>query len=107
MVFTRFGLVVICVVLQGCAASQAPLYDPVTWYAVISGSRLTIVVYDNVCKRRHGNVRLSGRRETAVTTCGDSEGRANVRYQLEGYMASAGDWVERSRVTQNQRIYVQ
>jgi hypothetical protein len=64
------------------------------------------VLYDMVCNRRMGNLRLSGRRETPLSTCADENGRAYVRYRPEGYANRMAGWTY-SRPRPSQRIYVQ
>lgn len=104
---SRIFLLLLAGLLTGCASMQQPITNPVTWYAINNAGAMRIVVYDFVCDRRMGSVRLSGRGETAITVCGDEDGRADFRYRPDGYQAMAADWVRQQNIRSNQRIFIQ
>lgn len=57
----------------------------VDWYlANGTDSSMTLRVYDLVCKRNYSRVRLSRSAETPISTCANSDGKAEVRYQRAG-----------------------
>ena len=98
----------VCALLLGaCAQSNVDEYDQVTWYAVNSEGALQIIIYDLVCDRRMGRVRISGRRETAVTTCADENGRAQFRFRPDSYATRSEGWSNRENIRPNQRVYIQ
>jgi len=99
-------LLAVALSTMSCSTPLPPDAEMVTWYAINSAGSMRIVVYDIVCKRRMGNLRLSGRRETPVTSCADENGRANVRYRPEGYANQVEGWTY-VRPRPNQRIFVQ
>ncbi|MEQ8953556.1 MAG: hypothetical protein RL120_05435 [Gammaproteobacteria bacterium] len=68
---------------------------------------MRIVVYDLVCSRRMGNVRLTGRGETAITTCANEQGLAEFRFRPDVYANRSGGWSVRSNIRANQRVYMQ
>lgn len=78
----------------------------VTWYAVNPGGTLRIVLYDTVCDRRYGSVRLTRRGETRLSTCADADGHAKVRYRPHGYASRQEGWTYNT-IRANQRVYVQ
>ncbi len=106
----NFNHVSVCVVaalvLTGCSATPPQDADQITWYAVNPGGTLRISLYDLVCNRQIANLRLPSRRETAVTTCVDDNGRAYVRYRPRGYSSRMEGWTY-NRIYANQRVYVQ
>lgn len=78
-------LPVICALMLGCTASEPPEYGYVDWFlSNTTGARMTLVVYDKVCGSTHFRVRLARSVETSMSTCSDSEGRADIRYRKAG-----------------------
>lgn len=102
-----FFLLLLASSLVACASMRQPITNPVTWYAINNAGAMRITVYDFVCDRRMGNVRISGRGETAITVCGDESGRAEFRYRPDGYQAMAADWIRQSNIRDQQRIFIQ
>ena len=94
------------VALSGCVAEPPPGTERITWYAINTAGSMRIVLWDLVCERRMGNVRLSGRSETPITTCADESGRAYVRYRPDGYANRAEGWTY-NRIRSGQRVLVQ
>ncbi len=92
--------------LTDCAAPPPADTEMITWYAVNPGSSLRIVLYDVVCNRRIGSLRLSARRETPVTTCAGEDGRADVRYRPHGYATRVQGWTY-NKIRPDQRVYMQ
>ena len=71
-----------------------------------TGSRMTLVVYDKVCGRTHFRVRVATSVETSISTCSDSEGRADIRYKQAGGLNSPDNpWFD-SRVNANQSLII-
>jgi len=103
----RIFLLCVVALSTGCASMQQPITNPVTWYAINNAGAMRITVYDFVCDRRMGSVRISGRGETAITVCGDENGRADFRYRPYGYQAMAADWIRQSNIRNNERIFLQ
>lgn len=103
----RIFLLLLSGLLSGCASMKQPITNPVTWYAINNAGAMRITVYDFVCDRWMGNVRISGRGETAITVCGDETGRADFRYRPDGYQAMAADWVRQRNIRSDQRIFIQ
>lgn len=66
----------------------------VDWYVVSgTGDNMTLNVYDKVCERNHFRVRASRTRENLITTCANSAGKAEIRYQLTGgYSGAENPW---------------
>ncbi len=93
--------------IAGCESTSFDDHEQVTWYAVNSASAMRVVIYDLVCERRMGNVRLTRRGETPITTCANSEGRAEVRYRNDVYANQSAGWTTRTNIRPNQRVYVQ
>lgn len=103
----RSFLLATSMLIAGCTSLRQPITNPVTWYAINNAGAMRITVYDFVCDRRMGNVRISGRGETAITVCGDNAGRASFRYRPDGYQAMAADWIRQNDIRNNQRIFIQ
>lgn len=96
---------VLSVVLAGC--STGTVTNPVTWYASNAGAAIRVVIYDEICERRIGNVRISSRRETPITTCGDENGEASVRYRGDNYPSRSETWTRRTGIRNNQLLIMQ
>ncbi len=94
------------IIIAGCSTALPDDSEQITWYAVNPGGALRINLYDLVCGRQIANLRLSSRRETAVSTCADENGRAYVRYRPRGYSSRMETWTY-NRINANQRVYVQ
>ncbi|MBT8147347.1 MAG: hypothetical protein KJN90_10875 [Gammaproteobacteria bacterium] len=107
MKFLRFSIVVfLAQAIGGCATAIPDDADLITWYAVNTGGTLRVTMYDIVCDQQIANLRLSSRRETAVTSCADENGRAYIRYRARGYASRMGSWTY-NRIGDNQRVYIQ
>ena len=100
-------LPVICALMIGCTASEPPEYGYVDWFlSSTTGARLTLVVYDKVCGRTHFRVRVATSVETSISTCSDSEGRADIRYKRAGGLNSPDNpWFD-TRVNANQSLII-
>lgn len=92
--------------VSGCTSSIPDNVEMITWYAVNPAGSLRIVLYDTVCGRRYGSLRLPGRQETAITTCAGEDGRASVRYRPHGYASRVEGWTYNT-IRANQRVYMQ
>ena len=92
--------------MTGCTTTPPDDRETITWIALNPGGALRITLYDMVCSRQVGNLRLSSRRETPVTTCADESGRAYVRYRPRGYSSRMEGWTY-NRIRANQRVMMQ
>lgn len=93
--------------LLGCQASIAPEFGMVDWYiANGTGNNLTLNVYDKVCRQNHFRVRVSGTTETAISTCANSDGRAEIRYQRTGGYSVTENPVRHDVVSGNESLFV-
>jgi hypothetical protein len=105
----RIGLVQLlcCVSLLGCGSLDNTISDPVQWWAVNSyGSSVTIELYDNNCSRMLRDLRLRANEEVMVISCGDGQGRADIRFRREGYPSRSDPWGPDAILTENQRTFV-
>jgi hypothetical protein len=100
-------LPVICVLMLSCTANEPPEYGYVDWFlSNATGTRMTLVVYDKVCGRTYFRVRLAMSVETSMSTCSDSEGRADIRYRKAGAVNNPDNpWFD-SRMNANQRLLI-
>lgn len=100
-------LPVICTLMLGCTTSEPTEYGFVDWFlSNATGSRMTLVVYDKVCGRTHFRVRVATSVETSISTCSDSEGRADIRYKHAGGLNSPDNpWFD-SRMNANQSLII-
>ncbi|NQV69301.1 MAG: hypothetical protein HQ498_04675 [Pseudohongiella sp.] len=93
--------------MLGCTASPTPEYGLVDWHLNNgSNSDLTLTVYDKICKRSFFRIRLSKTSQSSMTTCGNSEGEAEIRYRrVGGGNVAHNPWLN-TRVSQNQSLVV-
>lgn len=89
-----------------CMTSRT-LDNPVTWYAVNTGSNITIEVYDQVCGSMMRNIHLIASRETSITTCGGEDGAANFRFRHDSYSPRSPGWTRKEGVIEGERVLVQ
>jgi len=90
-----------------CTGVIEPPNGTLNWYfSNTTGSRITMSVYDNVCKKTQFRIDLPRDREVPVTTCADENGRADIRYRRRTYRASQDNpWID-ARVGNNQILVV-
>lgn len=94
--------------LSGCQVAQPEITNPVTWYAVNGWSEsVSFDMYDYVCERTLPDMRLRPGREVAVTTCGNAQGRAAIRYRREGLATTATPWSQRRSIGAGSRVFLQ
>ena len=92
--------------LLGCSSSIPPEYGMVDWSITNnSGGKLTLVVYDKVCRRTYFRVQLSRSGETAMETCATSDDKADIRYRQAGYDKGDYPWVD-MRMNRDQSLLV-
>ena len=81
--------------------------DPVEWWAVNGwGSAVTIKLYDNNCSRSLTDIKFRHDQEIKVISCGDGQGKANVRFRKEDYASRSAPWSRDTSVSVNQRTIV-
>lgn len=90
--------------LSSCNLEPPEITNPVTWY-VVNGwnSQVTFQIWDDVCNRRLTRIRLRVREEIQVTTCGDEDGLAQVRYRRDSFGMPWSD----GRARNGQRLQMQ
>jgi|TARA_B110000914_G_C15470432_1_gene450408 hypothetical protein len=93
--------------LFGCQSSAPPEFGMVDWYiANGTGSSVTLNLYDKVCGRNHYRVRVSRLSETAISTCANESGNAEIRYsRTAGYSVSENP-VQHNVISSNQSLLV-
>ena len=93
--------------LLGYQASISPEFGMVDWYiANGTGSNLTLTIYDKVCRQTHFRVRVSRSTEKAISTCANSDGRAEIRYvRTSGYSVTENP-VRHDVVSDNESLFV-
>ena len=93
--------------LVGCQANVPPEFGMVDWYiANGTGSNLTLNIYDKICQRNHFRIRVSRTTQTAISTCANSAGRAEIRYQRRGGYSVTENPVRHDVVSENQSLLV-
>ena len=89
---------------SGCSTMPAELTNPVTWYGVNGlGDSVSFDVFDLVCERYLRDQRIRARREVEVTSCGNDNGVAAIRYRREG-LAPGSPWTTQNGIAQGARI---
>lgn len=74
-----------CLLCQGCTTELEPQFGTVDWYLNnSSGTRITLNVYDKVCKRTQFRIHVERSSEELITSCANEQGRAEIRYQRSG-----------------------
>jgi hypothetical protein len=84
--------------LSNCSGLDNTITDPVQWWA-ING-------WDNNCSRHLRDISFKSHEEIKVISCGDGQGRANVRFRREGYASRQDSWSRDTAVRLNQRTIV-
>ena len=93
--------------LVSCQSSIAPEFGMVDWYiANGTGNDMILNIYDKVCKRNHFRVRVPRTTEIAISTCANSNGRAEVRYQRTGGYSGTENPMRNDVVSNNQSLFV-
>jgi hypothetical protein len=106
MNLTKLVVPLFCLLLWGCSSSVPPEYGMVDWsLSNGTGSRLTVVVYDKICRRTYSRVQLSRSGQQDMSTCANSEGIAEIRYRQAGYNKGDYLWVD-TRMNRNQSLVV-
>jgi len=107
MKLIKSTLPAICLAMLGCSATVPPEFGMVDWYLNNgTGSKLTLAVYDKVCKRTYFKVPIARGREVVMTTCADSEGRADIRYKYAGGNYGQDNTWRDDHVNKNQSLVV-
>ena len=93
--------------LSSCSGLDNTITDPVQWWAINGwDSAVTIKLYDNNCSRPMRDISFKSHEEIRVVSCGDGQGRANVRFRREGYAPRQDSWGRDTVVRLNQRTIV-
>jgi len=96
----------LCLLMLSCSASVPPEYGIVDWFVSnATGTSMTLMVYDKICKRRYNRVRLGRTGQTSITTCNDSESRADIRYRPTGIADIDNPWFD-AHLSQNRSLIV-
>lgn len=96
----------LCLLLWGCNTGIPPEYGMVDWFLSNgSGNRVTIVVYDKICKRTYFRIRLSRAAQRNMSTCANSEGIAEIRYRNSSYNMGDFPWADTS-MNRNQTLVI-
>lgn len=94
--------------LIACQASIPPEFGMVDWYLSNgTNNNMSLNVYDKVCRKTHFRVRVDTAIDTPISTCANSTGRAEVRYQRVGGYSITENPVHNDIVNENQSLYVQ
>ena len=107
MSLTKPALALLSLLMLGCTTSSPPQYGYVDWFLSNgTGTSLSLVVYDKICKRTFFRIQVARTGETSITTCSDSEGRADIRYKYGGGLNSSyNPWFD-NRINRNQVLIV-
>jgi len=84
---TKYGLLLAGLLLySSCTVEPPEISNPVTWYAVNGwNSSVAFDIRDRVCNRQLPKVRLARGEEIQITSCGDENGIARIRYRRDSY----------------------
>lgn len=105
----RFPIAMIsCLALFACQTERPPEFGMVDWYiANGTGTDMSLNIVDKVCGRSHFRVRVPRLSETPITTCANSDGRAEIRYsRATGYSITANP-IRHDVVSRNQSLHVE
>ena len=94
-------------ILASCSAAIEPPNGMIDWsLANTTGSKVTMSVYDKVCNRSYFRVAIPRAREKPISTCADSDGKADVRYRRYSFKTTADNpWLE-TTLTANQALII-
>ncbi len=96
----------VAILLSACATAPAEIANPVTWYAVNGwDDTVSFDVFDLVCDRYLRDQRIRARREVEVTSCGNEQGIASIRYRREG-LAAGSPWNTQTSIRAGSRIFM-
>ena len=107
MIFKSLKTIVAAVFLVSCSAAIEPPNGMIDWsLANTTGSKVTMSVYDKVCNRSYFRVAIPRAREKPISTCADSDGKADVRYRRYSFKTTADNpWLE-TTLTANQALII-
>ncbi len=93
--------------LLACQTSIAPEFGMVDWHIINeTGSDISLNIYDKVCRQNHFRVRVSRSTEIAISTCANSAGRAEIRYQRTGGYSITENPVRNDVVSSGQSLFL-
>jgi len=96
------------IALLGCQSSTAPEFGMVDWYVSNgSGSSLLLNIYDKVCQRSHFRVRVSRSSDTAISTCANEEGKAEIRYRKANNNSASTNPLRNDVVSSGQSLFLE
>jgi len=107
MIFKSLKMIVAAAFLTACSAAIEPPNGMIDWsLANTTGSKVTMSVYDKVCNRSYFRVPIPRAREKSISTCADSDGKADVRYRRYSFKTTADNpWLE-TKLTKNQALMI-
>lgn len=106
--FSKPFSVLLMLSLGSCETVEQEIHNPVTWYAVNGWSdTVNFELFDVICERYLRDVRLRPGRQVTMTTCGDEQGNASVRYRRDRIAATGAPWTREPRISPQQTIYMQ
>ncbi|GEM_PF-441638 len=106
MNLAKLTVPLLCLLLWGCSSSIPPEYGMVDWsLSNGSGSRVTVVVYDKICKRTYLRIQLRRSGQRNMSTCANSEGIAEIRYRNSSYNQAEFPWAD-ARMNHNQTLVI-
>ena len=107
IVFKFIKIVATSSILASCSAAIEPPNGMIDWsLANTTGSKVTMSVYDKVCNRSYFRVAIPRAREKSISTCADSDGKADVRYRRYSFKTTADNpWLE-TTLTANQALII-
>ena len=93
--------------IVSCSTVIEPPNGMVDWsLANTTGSKVTMSVYDKVCNRSYFRVPIPRAREKSISTCADSDGKADVRYRRYSFKTTADNpWLD-TKLTKNQALMI-
>ena len=107
MIFKSLNMIVAAAFLAACSAAIEPPNGMIEWsLANTTGSKVTMSVYDKVCNRNYFRVAVPRAREKPISTCADTNGKADVRYRRYSYkMSEDNPWID-TTVAANQALMI-
>jgi len=104
----RFAVLLsVGLLLLGCQTGRPPEFGMVDWYvANVTGNDMSLTIYDKVCGRSHHRVRIARSSTTAISTCANADGRAEIRYSRTGGYSISANPIRHDVIGRNQSLHV-
>ncbi|NQV68393.1 MAG: hypothetical protein HQ498_00070 [Pseudohongiella sp.] len=94
--------------LVACQTGIAPEFGMVDWYISNgTGNTMSLNVYDKVCRQSHFRIRVTTTEQTPISTCANSAGSAEIRYQRVGGYSVSENPVRNDVVSAGQSLLLQ